>query len=60
MLAQQQHILNRAGLPCRHNPLLQSTSIGVGNQPKIDDVARIHGRQYVPGRECGHSCFTEN
>jgi hypothetical protein len=47
MLAQQQHVLNRAGLARRHNPLLQSISISVRNQPEIDDEASIHEEKQV-------------
>src|SRR5439155_18816486 len=42
MLAEQQHILNRLGLACRNNALLQRAGLRVANQSQVDNFADSH------------------
>ena len=45
MLAKQQHIFNRAGLPRRHHALLQLQSLGISDKPQIDLQTAAHAQR---------------
>jgi hypothetical protein len=46
MLAEQKHILNRAGFSRGNNALLQGVRFRVSHQSKVDNVARIQGSAF--------------